>query len=331
MKVAEEVQARTFQWNHVGASALAGSIARLLTHPIDTIRVQQQVYEGKTLNLGQFTRQMLHRHGWRGLYRGLAVTIAMGVPGVSVYLSFYEATKQQITQAAPQTGPSITFLTAGLVAEAASGMFWTPMEVVKQRLQVSGSLQNVDLQHGNACKAFLYILRSEGPLGLYRGYFSSLLVFGPYSSIYFFLYENAKNRARYLKEASSSSKSSEAGILSHDSEGLPFSYILCCSAVSAGVASFAVNPLDVIKTRWQVHSRTSPSSAATTASSNSKMVRKSFANPLDVLKDLLQNEGYIALFKGAKARALFSVPNVAITMALYEFLKDKLLWTTSLA
>ena len=41
----------------------------------------------------------------------------MGVPGVSVYLSFYEATKQQITQAAPQTGPSITFLTAGLVAE----------------------------------------------------------------------------------------------------------------------------------------------------------------------------------------------------------------------
>ncbi len=89
---------------------------------------------------------------------------------------------------------------AGLMADVAGSLIWVPNDVVKQRCQVSpGTSSTAAFKVGRPfvpqCDdPFLHtltymstqaILRTDGPLGLYRGYAASLAVYGPFVSIYF--------------------------------------------------------------------------------------------------------------------------------------------------
>jgi hypothetical protein len=70
------------------------------------------------------------------------------------------------------------FLATGMVAEAVSSALWTPIDVCKETAQVYGTTH-----------IFRKILREEGLRGLYRGYWVTLGSFGPYSALYFGLWE----------------------------------------------------------------------------------------------------------------------------------------------
>jgi len=79
----------------------------------------------------------------------------------------------------------VVYLAAGFLAEVASGVFWTPMEVIKQRLQVTVLQESKVSAFALAKDA----LRAEGLYGLYRGYLVTLAVFVPYTMAYFASYE----------------------------------------------------------------------------------------------------------------------------------------------
>lgn len=78
-------------------------------------------------------------------------------------------------------------------------MVFVPVDVVKERLQIqksSGLSPSSTLpQYRNSWDAFRVTLSQEGLRGIYRGYGATLLSFGPFSAIYFTLYEEAKKRA----------------------------------------------------------------------------------------------------------------------------------------
>ena len=85
-------------------------------------------------------------------------------------------------------------LTSGMVAEAISCVVFVPVDVVKERLQVQSPLSSSDPNHKiisyrNSFDALIKISDSEGLRGLYKGYSATLLSYGPYSAIYFMLYE----------------------------------------------------------------------------------------------------------------------------------------------
>ncbi|GJD07834.1 Mitochondrial substrate carrier family protein E [Galdieria sulphuraria] len=63
------------------------------------------------------------------------------------------------------------------------------MEVLKQRVQVRS-------QQSNSFAALGDLLKYEGPKALFKGYFLTLGVFGPYSMIYFVCYEHFKSWGR---------------------------------------------------------------------------------------------------------------------------------------
>jgi len=135
--------------------------------------------------------------------------------------------------------------------------------------------------------------------GFFKGYATNLAVFAPYSMIYFLVYERSKELAAwfYLKKT----KKSE-----FPTEGLPFHMYIICSAFSGAVASSCVNPLDVVKTRWQVQE----------GSSNG-----SYKGPIDIMKRMYKEEGIASFKKGMSARVLWAVPTVTITMScFYSFL-----------
>lgn len=80
------------------------------------------------------------------------------------------------------------------------------------------------------------------------------------------------------------------------------------TSICAAVASWVTTPFDVIKTRVQV------------SGANPELFE--FRGPVDCTRQLLRKEGPKALFSGATARIAFMVPNMAVFIPLYEFLKS---------
>jgi hypothetical protein len=58
-------------------------------------------------------------------------------------------------------------LAAGLFADAAGACTWTPMDVVKQKLQVQ-KLTGGDIKYKNSLQTAALILKEDGIRGLFR-------------------------------------------------------------------------------------------------------------------------------------------------------------------
>jgi hypothetical protein len=81
------------------------------------------------------------------------------------------------------------------------------------------------------------------------------------------------------------------------------------SSSIAGVISILVStPLDIVKTRWQI-----------SADEHGKAYRK---GPLVIGKELILKEGKGALTRGLWARIAWGIPTTAISMTVFELLKD---------
>lgn len=170
-------------------------------------------------------------------------------------------------------------------------------------------------------------MRQEGLRGLYKGYGATVMSFGPYSALYFTLYEEFKAASR---TATGATKDAD----------LPFVAFLLSGMTAGGAASFATNPLDLVKLRLQVqrsqrHAMT-PAAAHTGAlRGEGAALKRSKSSPpenyrgmWDGLVRVSKAEGVIGLWRGAGARMLFHAPASAITIASFEHCR--LLWSSVL-
>jgi hypothetical protein len=139
--------------------------------------------------------------------------------------------------------------------------------VIKERLQIqkssspSGALPN----YKGSLDAFQKTFTQEGLRGIYRGYGATLLSFGPFSAIYFTLYEGVsppslpllilpqlKNRLSSWLGSDRHNPSPQMSLLW---SGPPHSSLLTplsSAAFAGGVSAFVTSPLDMAKLRLQV-------------------------------------------------------------------------------
>ncbi|KAG0258876.1 hypothetical protein BG011_003012 [Mortierella polycephala] len=320
-------------FNNLLASSAAALCSRLCTHPFDTLKTRIQVSNTPQSLLPTFLD--LVRNG--GLYRGLPIALALSAPGLSVYLTVYDLSKDAISRHFPHFGSDTVtnHMASGIVAEVTSGLFWTPMEVLKSKQQVesmplsqpsssssasatgrktvSGGPRPSSSQHAQTnisrtvaaaptrtLDLVRRIYRQEGFLGFYRGYFITLGVFVPYSMIYFATYEQLKEMARKERYCAAPNR-----IHAHE-DTLPFLTIVACASVACGVAAGVSNMVDVVKTRWQ----TSVLSTAKETSST-RMIASS----------LFRQGGLASFTRGMGARVLWMIPSVTISMSMFEWFK----------
>eukprot|EP00927_Polykrikos_kofoidii_P035493 TRINITY_DN30048_c0_g1_i1.p1 TRINITY_DN30048_c0_g1~~TRINITY_DN30048_c0_g1_i1.p1 ORF type:complete len:351 (+),score=52.62 TRINITY_DN30048_c0_g1_i1:33-1055(+) len=314
------------------SSALAGGIARIFIHPLDTVKARLQV-QTRSAGAGNVNDSAIFRHtadalrrtvaaeGVGGLYRGFSITFMGSMPAVCLYLTTYEAASSTLADVLPRTGITDfgTYFISGFVAETVSCALFVPIDVVKERLQIQNpALGNV--HYNGSFDAVRTMLRQEGPGGFYRGYGSTLLSFGPYSALYFLFYEECKKFA--TRRLGTSSEKSQ--------QKLPTFAVLASSATAGAFASILTNPLDLVKLRIQVQrgqqATASPTSQASFSSAAS--VRSvgalhwpEYRNMAHGLRLLIQHEGLPGAFRGVGARIAFSIPSTAITFSLFEELK----------
>lgn len=249
------------------------------------------------VTFGGVARELVRADGLNGLYRGFGVSVCMQAPAMATFLTSYDWTKSQISKLTPLSDTSpLVHLASGLIAETVSAVFWVPMEVIKQRAQVRRGA----MSHASSAAIARDLFVHEGPRALFKGYGLTLAVFGPYSMLYFTIYEQFKSSAVWLLNL-------------HDGSQLSMPTIATCAATAGGISAACTTPLDVIKTRWQTQGDRQVSSLRTVPA---------YSSTWDAARSIAIKEGFSGFFRGVSARVLWIIPSKAITMSAFEFLKS---------
>lgn len=309
---------------HLLGGALAGLFSDGCVHPVDTIRarlqVQQNIPHEHVKRLASSTTyyrsatdalvKMVRFEGASSLYRGFGAVAVGTIPGHALYFAGYEYCKKRLEPMTRRSDGSYSkarevsvHLTSGLVADVFGALVWTPMDVVKQRLQVQAHNTGVDgaknTNYKGTADAVRTILREDGFRGLYRGFGAGLLTFGPYVAIYFALYEQFKLAMAHDRRSPFYESSGQ------DVKNLPFYVYLSTAALAGGISAMFTCPLDVAKTRIQVQQRGSG--------------RTYYRNAVHALRTIVKEEGFLTLFQGLQPRILWMAGGTALTMVACKF------------
>ncbi|KAK8641607.1 hypothetical protein V6N13_011001 [Hibiscus sabdariffa] len=278
-------------WQFMIAGSIAGSVEHMAMFPVDTVKTHMQARGScpiKSVGVRHALRSVLKSEGLAGLYRGIG---AMGLgagPAHAVYFSVYEVCKKYFSGGDPNN--SAAHAVSGVFATVASDAVFTPMDMVKQRLQ---------LGNGAAYRGVLdcvkKVLKEEGFGAFYASYRTTVLMNAPFTAVHFATYEATK---RGLIEISPESASDERVIV-HATAG----------ALAGASAAVVTTPLDVVKTQLQCQGVCGCDRLKSTAI-------------LDVTKTIVQKDGYKGLMRGWIPRMLFHAPAAAICWSTYEAAKS---------
>jgi solute carrier family 25 citrate transporter 1 len=269
--------------------ALAGVSSRFVTHPLDTLKARAQVRGATTSSNAMMGVRSTSGIGSFGrLYAGFGAVAAFAPVASGAYFVGYESGRARLGEGA------LASAATGMWAQALAGVVYTPMDVIKERLQtqdVLGARQRV-ATYRNWMDAARVIAREEGARGLFRGYWAQNFVWWPWSATYFVLYERSRGA---FAAVSGDSDDDEAAAVSPTASS-------ACATFAASAATTLTHPLDLAKTRLQT-------------------MRFESSSLVHVLSDVIRREGFKGVFAGVGARVAAVAPGSAISFFVYESLK----------
>lgn len=171
------------------AGSTAGVTEHIFMYPVDTIKTRMQaavrpgvpVYSSVLDAVQTITRT----EGVMRLYRGIPAILLAAIPSHAVYFATYEFCKEKFGANAKGHTPMRT-AAAGACAVSAHDAIITPLDVVKQRLQVFNS-RYTGIQH-----CVNDIMKQEGLSAFYISYPTTVLMNIPFMSVHFACYESFK-------------------------------------------------------------------------------------------------------------------------------------------
>ncbi|XP_030537298.1 mitoferrin-like [Rhodamnia argentea] len=278
-------------WQYMVAGSIAGSVEHMAMFPVDTLKTRMQALAGSCRTQPGIYRaftSILKLEGPAGLYRGIG---AMGLgagPAHAVYFSVYEFFKESFSSGDPNN--PVAHAASGVCATVASDAVITPMDMVKQRLQLERS------PYRGLGDCVRRVLVEEGIGAFYASYRTTVVMNAPFTAVHFATYEAAK---RGLMEAFLPEAASDESLVVHATAG----------AAAGALAAAVTTPLDVVKTQLQCQGVCGCD-------------RFSSSSMGDVIRAVVKKDGYRGLMRGWIPRMLFHAPAAAICWSTYETSKS---------
>ncbi|KAG1675294.1 Mitochondrial glutamate carrier 1 [Nymphon striatum] len=278
---------------------IAGIVGVTCVFPIDLVKTRLQNQEVGP-NGERMYRSMLDcfkktftAEGFFGMYRGSGVNILLITPEKAIKLTANDFFRHQLAH-----GSSKLSLGKEMIAGGSAGLcqivITTPMELLKIQLQDAGRVAAKGITEGqavirlSASSIALSLLKQKGLVGLYKGTTATMFRDVTFSVIYFPLFAHLNSLGPKRKDGSGESV---------------FWTSFLAGCVAGSTAAFAVNPLDVVKTRLQVL--------------NKAKGETSYSGVGDAFMKIMKNEGPTAFFKGAGCRMIVIAPLFGIAQTVY--------------
>ncbi|GAC96788.1 hypothetical protein PHSY_004372 [Pseudozyma hubeiensis SY62] len=322
-----------------------GSSSCACAFPNETVAARElkaaAAKQGRLTGLWDGVVKVGKAEGIRGLWRGLAPTLMMTVPGQVTYMSCYDFFRTHLLasedtsqiQRAFQEGsaangrelglagktPSLSAVTAqslyasllaGALARGISATLVTPLELIRTRLQASSRSQASlsSILRGLWVEMRTTSLRTGGgPLILWRGLTPTLWRDVPFSAIYFAGYEASKRSLTGggLGEGNAAGSGEEFGVA------------FVSGALSGSFAAVLTHPFDVIKTRLQTQG--SPRESVGRLSGSLRGQAAGYeGNVWKAMGQIVREEGSKGLWKGLSPRTAKVAPACGVMIASFE-------------
>ncbi|TKY73307.1 S-adenosylmethionine carrier 1 [Spatholobus suberectus] len=307
-----------FLWREFVWGAVAGAFGEGMMHPVDTVKTRlqsQAILNGiqNQKNILQMVRSVWQVDGLKGFYRGVTPGITGSLATGATYFGVIESTKKWIEDSHPSLGGHWAHFIAGAVGDTLGSFVYVPCEVMKQRMQVQGTItswSSVAVKDGIAIKpgtqiygyytgmfhAGCSIWKTQGLKGLYAGYLSTLARDVPFAGLMVMFYEGLKDVTKYVEQRWISSPNCH---VNNSFEGLVL------GGLAGGLSAYLTTPLDVVKTRLQVQGST-----------------LRYNGWLDAIRNIWATEGMKGMFRGSIPRITWYIPASALTFMAVEYLRD---------
>ena len=164
--------------SHFVAGALAGIAQSPICSPMELAktRMQLQVSNNPVSGPIQCLRDIYKRKGYRGLFKGLGMTLLRDAPSFGTYFLTYEA----LTRSSGSTPISTPYmLLAGGMAGSTSWVVSYPVDVIKSRIQADSH------RYAGMLDCLRQSVRAEGYSCLYRGLNSTIIRAFPTNAVTF--------------------------------------------------------------------------------------------------------------------------------------------------
>lgn len=260
--------------------------------PLDTIKTKLQTKGASEIYKSTFDAvvKTFQSRGILGFYSGVSAVIVGSAASSAVYFGTCEFGKSILSKF---DYPSLLIPpTAGAMGNIISSAIMVPKELITQRMQIGAQ--------GRSWQVLIRILEKDGVMGLYAGYFATLLRNLPAGVLSYSSFE-------YLK----------AAVLSKtNSNNLEPIQSVCCGALAGAISATLTTPLDVVKTRLMTQVQ---------GEAVNKVSAAMYSGVSATIQQILQEEGWIGLTRGMGPRVLHSACFAAIGYFAFETAKLSIL------
>lgn len=151
-----------------------GALQSLILSPVELLKIRLQLKQnpplGSSTEIGptKLAKTILKTEGFRGLYRGLTITVLRDAPAHGLYFWTYEYMREKLHPGCRKTGQETlnTMLVAGGLAGVASWISCYPLDVIKTRLQAQ---TKASMKYSGIVDCFRKSVEKDGYRVLFRG------------------------------------------------------------------------------------------------------------------------------------------------------------------
>ena len=263
-----------------------------------------QAYSGSSTapRIRDVLRTLLNESGPLGLVRGWNVIASGCIPAHIALFTVYEGLKERLASRKDGILASHHAAICGIAATAAHDCILTPIDVIKQRLQLGC--------YGGALDCTRSVMKSEGIMALFRSYPTTLLINAPYGAV--LVAVNEKLKTLLIPPSQEDSKKAM----------LPRYF--ASAGLAAACASVLTHPLDVVKTRLQTQDcfcKQEPPVTCPRRWTASVVQSPKYTDFSTCVRLIHAEEGFTGFYRGLIPRAALSIPGAAMCWGTYESMK----------
>lgn len=292
----------------VGRGSIAGTLSGMAEetagYPLDLVKTRMQAHGDHPTGAMGILRETLQKEGVRGLFKGLGPPfLASSITTATIFGSYAHAVDFLHERYGSRGEVRLAHVAlAGAVAGFAQAFILCPVDVIKNRMQVGGFGHGGAAGPGNM-EMVREVIATRGWRGLYLGMVPTLWRDVPGYAVFFASYEFLKRSFAalpFLRAAPGAAEGADDD--PHGAGGLSPVAVILAGGVAGMAYHTATYPFDVVKTRIQIQSGSTPT----------------YKSTLDCFRILYRQGGAGALFKGYVPTVLRSFPANAVGFLVYE-------------